>query len=146
MSITFWAPQAPTERVQPYEDEPDYFEDRSVLPQINLANSNAAAMLRLMGLDDQAYCGTVVPAEFAPVIERLTRVVNDARERASAVLAPSVSEGALRLVAEGNMVRVVRGPTVYSGGRDDDYVTRRATELLELFVAARREGFEVAWG
>jgi hypothetical protein len=146
MSITFWAPQAATERVQPYADEPDYFENRSVLPEINLSNSNATAMLQLMGLDAQAYCGTVAPAELAPVIERLTRVVNDARERVNAVLAPSMSTGVRRLVTEGNVVRVVHGPTVYSGGRDDDYVARRAAELLELFVAARREGFEVTWG
>ena len=42
MSITFWCPQAPTKRFVPYpEDEPDYEETRSTLPEVNLSNSSA---------------------------------------------------------------------------------------------------------
>lgn len=145
MSITFWAPQAATVRVQPYPDEPEYFENRSVLPEINLSNSNAWAMLEAMGIKPD-HCGELASAELDAVITRLTRLVNDASARAPALQASSVTQGARRLSVQGNVVRVAQGPTVYHGGRDDDYVARRAAQLLELFVAARREGFGVCWG
>jgi hypothetical protein len=143
--MTFWAPDAPTNRVQPYEDEPDYFENRSVLPEIGLSNSNATRMLDLMGLDSTGYCGRVELADFDPVIERLTNLVNREEARKPGLLEPSVHQSR-RFVKEGNRLRMVTGPTIYMGGRDDEYIVRVATRLLELFVAARREGYAVSWG
>ena len=65
MSVTFWMPDAPTQRVAPYPDEPDFFVNEPVAPftEINMATGNACAILALVSpqdLDPEGYdpCGT----------------------------------------------------------------------------------------
>jgi hypothetical protein len=143
--MTFWAPDAPTTHVQPYANEPDYFEDRSVLLEIRLSNGNASAMLDLTGLDSLGYWRRVELAEYDSVIERLTRLVNGKETRKPGLLESSVTQSR-RFAKEGGHLRMVLGPTVHICGHDDEYIMRVATLLLELFVAPRREGYAVSWG
>lgn len=156
MSITFWCPQAPTEQFVPYpEDEPDYVETRSTLPEVNLSNSNALAMLELMGLGigPDSYCGTVDADRLADVIERLKRLVADPVQRTPALEPATVNgvpQGPCQDLASLLRMKLApveqRGPTVYAGGRSDSYVRSRAQALLAVFEAARAHGFEVVWG
>lgn len=147
MSITFWAPEAPTREVVPFPDQdPDFKQQASDLPEVNLSNTNALAMLELMGLP-AAYDGEVPPEAMGPVIERLMRAANEPGARAPALLEPAVVQGALRPRAqEDNVTYLGRGPTVCIGGRDDAYVARRSRHLLELFTQARAKGYRVCWG
>ena len=161
MSITFWCPDAPIEKYKPYpEEEPDFETTRSLLPELNLSNSNALAMLDLMGLrskdPEQDYCGTVPVAQLPPVIERLRRVVGDPVERAAA-LEPNTVNGVPQGPAD--LATLLRqklgmpeprqpgqGMTMYGCGRNDDYVRTRAQVLLQVFEAAQSNGYDVSWG
>lgn len=165
MSVTFWAPDAPTTRQQPYPDSsPEYWCDVSSLPEVNLANGNARAMLVAMGLPDDE-CGQLLPAEMPPVVRRLLELVNDDVSRASVTQPDELWKGC-RLVARGeaadrmmarmgfgapaegsdSAVPLQSGPTMFAFGRSDDYVARTAGRLLDLFVQAKQADYRVCWG
>lgn len=157
MSITFWCPDAPTEKYIPFpEDEPDVEDTRSVLPEINLSNGNAMAMLDLMGLaspQGEDYCGQVLVPALGGVIERLRRVLQDPVERAAALEPASINGVPARATSLAELLQqklgqsgtLLKGPTVISGGRNDDYLRSRAKALLELFEAAFTHNYVVTW-
>jgi hypothetical protein len=144
MSITFWAPDAPPQLVTPYEDEPDYQEQRSTLPELNLANDNAQAFLALLEIPWD-WCGTIAVAEFDKVIPRLLVLANseDARQP---VLRPGEQSQAVRVEQDGNLAVLRRGPRMYGGGLLDDPVQRYAQTLLALLMRAKQQGYCVSWG
>jgi hypothetical protein len=152
MSVTFWAPDAPTVTVKPYpEEEPNYTEERSTLPEVNLSNCNAREMLRLLGLDSEELCSTLQPEEFGPVVARLQTLLNSEDARSSAVSEPSEPSRRLRVLPasegdSGNVVHLGFGPLVIEGGRSDGYIQRRARDLLDLFVQARQANYKASWG
>lgn len=133
MSVTFWMPQAPVTRVQPYpEDEPDYWVTEPVAPftEVNMANGNALAMLDLMlpGLDHGDMCGQWEGDTLAQVHRNCMRALNSPERRGGA-LADDVQEGNFLMF-----------------GRSDDYVTRRLKQMLELVTTAQLHGFYVSFG
>lgn len=99
MSVTFWCPEAPTTPTIPYPDQdPTFVLDVSNLPEVNLANGNARAMLEMLGLpDDESLCGTVEVAGLDAVLDRLRAVLAIPEERA-AFLEPTTING--RVVTE----------------------------------------------
>ena len=96
---------------------------------INLANCNAAALLALSGLPTEPG-GAVAGDELGEVIARLMRALNLPAHRIGAD-APALTSASGRYV---------------DAGRTDDYLVRRGTELLALFVAARQRDIGVVWG
>jgi len=156
MSITFWCPDAPTEKYVPYpEQDPDFVMDRSTLPEVNLANSNALAMINLMGLStgDDDYCGSVKVDQLPAVIVRLQRVLDDPVERAAALQPPAVNgvpvvQGAPSLaeLLKLKLAQPVKGPVMYEGGRSDAYLCHYAKALLDVFQSALSHGHIVSWG
>lgn len=93
MSITFWCPDAPSTVVQPYPDEPGYTVDRSDLPEINVSNSNARALLAVLGFPDevcQDNAGTVPVAELDDFIARIDRALTHP-EYIAPMLEPAMS-------------------------------------------------------
>ncbi len=129
MSVTFWIPQAPQVRVEPYpEEEPGYMETRPAAPfiEMNLSNSNACAMLDLIlpgaDINGGAFEG-----------ELLHRV----RRNVFKLLNINPEKFVEASVVEGNF---------YSGGRDMDYAHRRLTEMLVLLTLAIQHGFHVVYG
>ena len=113
MSVTFWCPQAPTEKVKPYDDEPGYVEGRSLLPEINLSNSNAAAMSRLLELGNPAetWGGECLVADLPRALERVNAFLTDPVLRQFGV----------------------------QPGRDDDYLQRTCSSLQRLVSTGPRE-------
>lgn len=128
MSVTFFIPDAPTEVVYPYPDEPEYRETRPVAPfiELNMANSNAADVLEKIAPWADPYCGTWGEGELRRVQRATMLVLN--RDPASLVKAP---------VQDGNF---------YECGRDMDYVTRRLTQMLTLVTVALQHGLSVSYG
>lgn len=98
-------------------------------PPLNLANSNACALLTLVGIAPTEY-GEVMACEVAGVVARLLRIVNVPAARASVV----------------NDEMVADHGRWHESARDDAYVARRARDLLALFCAAQRVGCGVTWG
>lgn len=94
---------------------------------LNFSNANAAAFLRLAGLPVD-YEGEARGEQLAAAARRLVLALNSARTRSREV-EPTVSEH--------NFIDC---------GRSDDYIERRSSQLLALFVEAQRLGRAVFWG
>lgn len=145
MSITFWAPDAPTVTVKPYEDEPDYEEVVSTLPELNVSQFNAFGFLSLMGLEPDD-CGTITVEDMDALITRLLVLANRAGERAQLVSEAPPEDQRMRFVQEGNVVAVQRGPHIIGGAVTDERVLRYVTTMLDLLTQARKANYVVSWG
>ena len=147
MSITFWAPDAPTYEFIPYpEDEPDYVENISVLPEINLSNTNAYAMMEALG-ETPDYCGTWTVEELPALLERALKLANQEELRAPTTSETVESGRELRRGAsEENVVSLTRSCRMVSFGRSDEYVRQKALDFAALFKAAKEGNFSVHWG
>lgn len=130
MSITFYCPEAPSHLVTPYPDEPEYQEEQSTLPSLNLTQSNAYAFLRLMGLPEQSE-GHVEVSALPDVSRHLIRVVNSqSARRPEYVPRSELKNGKARVI---------------EFGFGDEYFQRKATEFMGLFAKAREHNFKVVW-
>lgn len=121
MSVTFWCPEAPTQKVTPYpEEDPDFVIDESVLPEINLSNSNAVRVADLLGLGDpqERWVGTCAAPELPSVLARV-----DALLQPQAMLQACAQKGV-----------------------PPEYLERTLTRMKALFEAAQSHGFAVSWG
>jgi hypothetical protein len=132
MSADIWIPQAPECRVQPYEDEPDYFEVRNAEPffSINMSNMNFAAVMGTMpGLPkwDGQYARWE-PEDLPAVRACVMRALNSQK-----VVASATAED----VVESNYVFM---------GRSEHYVQDRLLEILQLVKLAHEHGFYVVAG
>lgn len=132
VSVTFFIPQAPTEMTFPYQDEPEYSVRAPVAPffELNLSNSNAADILSaIFPTVDYSYdlSGTWAGGSLDTAIKNTTKLLNGPTKK-SLVKEDEVSQ---------NFV---------SFGRTKEYVDRRLSELLQLMVLARSNGFTVAFG
>ena len=94
---------------------------------LNFTNGNAAALLALTGLPSMPY-GEIPHERLATSITRLLRVVNSGYCRAP------------------ELMTLVEAPRWSEGARSDEYLRRRAGDLLELLASARRQGCGVIWG
>ena len=115
-----------------------------MLPEINMTNANAHAFLRLLSLEpiDE---GVWEIGDFPGIRQRLTLILNQESVRASAVTETVDARGP-------RTTRVVNGiPTISAGarlvecGRSDEYIVRRANDLLELVCAAQAGGYRITW-
>jgi hypothetical protein len=93
---------------------------------LNFSNSNAAALMALAGLAPEVD-GELRGEQLRACIQRLLQIVN-----AESVRAHAITEGA-------------EAPRWFEGARTDEYVRRRASELLALFVSAQKRGCGVHW-
>lgn len=145
MSITFWAPDAPTQQVRPYPDEPNYEETVSTLPELNISNANARVFLRLLGLPEDD-CGGIrrddLPAFAMKAIELLNReglLLASERPRSdSRSLSPHNQSG--------NVIELRQGPRCIDFGLSVSQLERYATTFAELVTQAYRGGYDVCWG
>jgi len=143
MSVTFWMEQAPVERVQPYpEDEPDYFTIVPAAPftEINLGNANVIAFANMIDPQSVHYDEDSVNVygewdmdKLEVIQKRLMTLLNAQQKQEPLYLDPFISQkpGHCR---------------VYSGGRDEDYVNRLATRMLEMVKVAREHQFPINFG
>jgi hypothetical protein len=172
MSITFLCPEAPTYlRPDPYDAETP--ERVSALPEINLSNSNATAMLSLMGLPcgrgDES--GTASGEVLDTVLKALSTAEECPEARISALEPPTFSGPLAHLAVGGGFALdanspmetagsslgallrsklakndAPRGPSSFDYGRRPDYVIAKVLALKELFVLAKLNGWSVSWG
>ena len=149
MSVTFSAPNAPTELVgcwmcadtQRWEEDPDArccgtcdgMLEQSTLPEINFANSNARDVLALMGCDGEDLCGSLEVTEIPAVLQRLLLAANSGIARTHLVRPSAVEVGR-------------KGCTVIHGGNTDESSLRRITAVQRLLSGAAKGGFGVSWG
>ena len=98
----------------------------SEVEPLNFSNPNAAALMVLAGLTPSVD-GEVRGERLRACVHRLLQVVNSDGIRAHAI-----TDGA-------------DAPRWFEAARTDEYVHRRARELLALFVSAQQQGCGVIW-
>lgn len=135
MSVTFWMPLAPTERVRPHEDEPEYGEERPVPPfiEINLSQSNAIAILALIDpdrrFDDGDIYGEWDMNDLARIRKNIIWALNT-KAKFGLELTGSVEGGDGRC-------------RVINGGRSSIYIEGRLKQFLALAEVAMAHNFPV---
>jgi hypothetical protein len=125
MSVTFRCPDAPWHVIQPVAHDADDRTEVSDLPEVNFSNSNAAAILRILGLPlNESLSGEISNAQLAQLNCELLLLVNGARQarRRGEVVGP---------VCEGRVLDM---------GRSEASMVRRAYDLLALFQQAQQHG------
>lgn len=136
MSITFDMPAAPTEEYEAYpEEEPGFMMTRPVAPftEINLSNGNAFDMLRKIDPARVPDCfGQWEVADLPRLHRTIMRLLNT-NKREELYLDPFIdqSPGKCRM---------------FSGGRDEEHVTRTLQRFLQLISTAQQHGFVISWG
>ena len=95
--------------------------------EVNFSNGNAAALLALAGMQSAPY-GEIPHELLETVITKLLRALNSEPARAEAVTS------------------VTEGPRWSEGARTDEYLKRRAGEMMAMLVLARTHGCGVTWG
>lgn len=138
MSVDFWMPQAPVEKVFPYpEEDPEFWMAEPVAPFVafNFSNGNAAAIARLVDpslVSEDGVFGTWDMADLPIIRRQIMRVLNT-REKELEYVDPFISQAPGRC-------------TMISGGRDEEYINRRLNDLLTLVKVAMDHGFPVSIG
>lgn len=163
MSITFVCPEAPSEFKRVACDSPalgltctaeercGYCDDGWMetyvceAPEVNLANVNAAAILKILGVS-----GNSVRAEdVSDLLRRILRAVNVDGVRADLVEEGREYDGhAPRVVLdlETGLPTISTGCRVINGGNTDEQTLDRLGRLQTLAVYAADHGYSVAWG
>lgn len=149
MSITFWCPAEPEMVRETYECDCDE-EYRPRCPhcqgagvvvfkgqehEVNMANDNALAMLRLIAPEavQEDYYGEFTKEQLPQIIRAIIRALNQHGVQRREVQMPTVEEG------NGQC-------TIYYAGRDRAYITERLSQLLDLFHVAQQLQSKVVWG
>ena len=142
MSVTFTCPEAPrrtTRRPCDFDgccpsSRCGYCRDgveevvTDSLPFVNLANGNAKALLRLLGLDAHDLYGQLaVVKDIAGVRQRITRLRNSVTARSAAVREPR------------------QEPRIIDVGLSDDGILERLERLDTLLAVAQQHGWSVSW-
>lgn len=126
---------------------------RDVAPEhaINYCNSNAAALLRTIGLEARELWGAVPASDVPALARRIHGAMLDSRRRAKQLRAPLVrppvpSSFEVEVEVE---VRVVKKPGragFVRGGLDDAGMLRRLGEMLQLCHEAQNLKSGIEWG
>ncbi len=131
MSVTFFIPQAPTTKVQPYEDEPDFWDEEYISPyfDINMSNCNAGAFLREIDpMAADVLAGQWDRHKLQAIRRKLLRLINSHKEIQS-LCDPAYQDG-----------------NFYYGGRDEYYILTRARAMLALVKLAMDNGYTISFG
>ena len=101
-------------------------------PFVNMNNSNAGAVLRTIGLlepsGEISYCGSMDCSTFrGKVSEALSNVTEDPA-------LPSLK------------IADTTGPSLYFGGRSENYLKDRLADLLDLADFAESKNSRITWG
>lgn len=138
MSVLFWMPQAPVERVTPYPDlDPDYREVRCAEPfvEFSMTAGNANAILALIDpasvrYDTDPY-GEWDMAALARIRAAAIKALNTSTKE-EAYVDPFIDQSPGRC-------------KVFMGGRDESYVCERLMSFLKLAEVAMEHGFNVVF-
>lgn len=143
MTVTFWMPQAPVERVEfDAVNWPGEYEIKPVAPfmEINMTAGNTNAILQLISSGDVRWgedpYGEWGQSDLTRVRRACIAVINGRQEkRAEAYLETEVFGGP-----------GTGGARVACFGRDMEYIDRRLNSFLALTKVAMDHGFSVCFG
>jgi len=124
-------------------------------PELNVSNSNAAAIMQALGLTEYSdeYGGGLLPEKaLGDFRQKLMRLLNSEKSQQQMTKPSSVEKsepGAMGVRGrEGNVTSIGRrggGPTIYHGGRSQEQIQRYARTLLDMVEYAMKNGHFISW-
>ena len=158
MSTTFFAPEAPARTVEVPCDFPNCLPDNRCgycqdgiehvrvtdLPEVNMAEGNAADILKLLGLPNDD-CGVWEVPEMADIRQRILRV-RATGETSQLNREASDSQGTRVVRNEDGLPEIQKTCRAVDFGNTDAQTLRRLGALEELLVAAQKAQLRVCWG
>lgn len=112
-------------------DAQGYYELRNAWPEVNFSNTNARAVLVLLGLPDEDF-GCIEAATISAVRQRLLIALNVDSVTVAVERKPGESRGA-------------RGARFIEGEAYAESFKRRLDQISEVLAFAQREGVSVIW-
>lgn len=101
--------------------------------RLNLANSNATAIFRLLGIQNPNCYGEWKNEEIGGLRQKILYAINSKNHRSAETL-PAVDTAGQP------------GVRMISPGRDDDYLVRKLRMLDQVLKQAQENGWSVVWG
>lgn len=119
-------------------------------PTMNLANSNALALLRAVGIEAD-WSGRVQHKDLPALKRKLMMLLNSDKAQ-QGMTTPATDNDKERPMgttqnADGTASIGRQGPRIIGGGRDADYVKRAASNLLKIVdFASKNPKYFLSWG
>lgn len=116
-------------------------------PELNLSNSNAVFLLRMLKIDTDGddYCGVIYNKDLAAVKQKLLRWKNS---KDLGVKPPEITGGnrVVRKDPQTGMDTIGRGATMYDQGRSEEYINSLINRFYVLIDYAQKNDMHVSWG
>ncbi len=150
MSVTFFAPEAPTTTKEvDYGDGDVVLEIVSCLPEVNVSNDTASTLIDVLRLPVGARKleGSLSEPDLDAAIKQAFLALNNRGSIAQHVLEACEEVGPMRArKSNGGVTTIGRGAHLHDFGCSEDRIVRRVGHLLDLFKQARASGYTVCWG
>ena len=142
MSVTFWCPTAPTQRVpcryceaegQRCDSYCRGYDEVSDAPEVNLSGGHAALQLALLGLEcEDEPCGRILAGALPGLIQGAMRTLATGQTAAAAT--------------PGRLDRGPNGALLVDLGMSEERLVGAQQRLMRLFAYAAERGFDVHYG
>jgi len=99
--------------------------------ELNYSNSNAASLMRLMGIDPEP-AGEIEPDEIPRLKNHIETLLAEPKLREYEITEPRITVG--------------NGISTHFGGRPDESIVRRLRQMSQLFELAQNLWTPVYWG
>jgi len=117
---------------------------KSDAQELNVSNSNAMEIQRMLGLDPD-YSGAIKKEDFPAFRRHLIKLKNS--DISNYTQAPSTEVGKMRAYKDDNgQSRIGKGATMHDIGRSHAQVERYIDSLLSLMDFAQKNDCDVVWG
>jgi len=118
-------------------------EFRTDAPELNVANSNAMDIQRMLGLDAD-FSGAIKHADLPAFRRQLIKIKNG--DMSSHVIEPKKEVGKMRAYTDDEgQSKIGRGATIHDLGRSHAQVERYVDSLLSLMDFAQKNNLDLTW-
>lgn len=118
---------------------------KSDADELSVSNSNAFAILDMLGIDEPDYSGSIKKETFPELKRQLIKLKNT--DFSQHTQAPTKDVGRMRSYTDDSgQSSIGRGPTMYDAGRSHSQVERYIDKLLSLMDFAQKNDCDLVWG
>jgi hypothetical protein len=111
-------------------------------PEMTIANTNVASLLRILGLDSNTLMGTIRNKDIPKL---LLRIKNISEDRLKQEQRPTTSSQEARIGDVDGRRGIIRGPMVIDMGLDVDRIRGYLNRLQEILIYAHKNGKDVSY-
>ena len=114
-------------------------------PELNVSNSNAAAILDMLGLEFD-YSGIVTHDKLQDLMTRLIKLKNSDKQQHTQEPTTNFGQRRTSVDPKTGLTTIGRGPTVHDSGRSHSQVERYVDTLMDMVKFAIKNDAALGWG